>query len=96
MVELQYNLPIKSFQTDGGGEFCPLTEFLNTLGITHRLTCPHTHHQNGSVERKHRHIVETGLTLLANAKLPLCYWDHAFLTATYLVNRLPSSTLDNK
>jgi len=73
MVELQYNLPIKSVQTDGGGEFRPFTQFLTSLGITHRLTCPHTHHQNGSVERKHRQIVETGLTLLANAKLPLYY-----------------------
>lgn len=96
MIELQYNLPIKSVQTDGGGEFRPFTQFLTTLGITHRLTCPHTHHQNGSVERKHRHIVETGLTLLANAKLPLHYWDHAFLTATYLINRLPSPILNNK
>jgi len=96
MVELQYNLPIKSVQTDGGGEFRPFTQFLTSLGITHRLTCPHTHHQNGSVERKHRHIVETGLTLLATAKLPLHYWDHAFLTATYLINRLPSPTLNNK
>jgi len=60
------------------------------------LTCPHTHHQNGSVERKHRRIVETGLTLLAIAQLPLQYWDHAFLTTTYLINRLPSPSLDNK
>jgi len=96
MVELQYNHPIKSVQTDGGGEFKPFTSFLTTLGITHRLTCPHTHHQNGSVERKHRHIVETGLTLLATAQLPLQYWDHAFLTATYLINRLPSAALDNR
>jgi len=84
MVELQYNLPIKSVQTDGGREFRPLTQFLNTLGITHRLTCPHIHHQNGSVGRKHRCIVETGLTLLPNAKLPLCYWDHAFLITSHL------------
>ncbi|MCH82453.1 retrovirus-related Pol polyprotein from transposon TNT 1-94, partial [Trifolium medium] len=91
MVELQYNFPIKSVQTDGGGEFRPFTQFLNPLGIIHRLTCPHTHHQNGSVERKHRHIVETGLTLLTQANLPLKFWDHAFLTATYLINR-PYST----
>ncbi|PNX90814.1 histone deacetylase, partial [Trifolium pratense] len=64
MVELQYNLPIKSVQTDGGGEFRPFTQFLTPLGIVHRLTCPHTHHQNGSVERKHRHIVETDYPLL--------------------------------
>jgi len=96
MAELQYNSSIKSVQTDGGGEFHPFTKFLSQFGITHRLTCPHTHHQNGSVERKHRHIVETGLTLLAHAKLPLHFWDHAFLTATYLINRLPSPTLGNK
>ncbi|MCH87925.1 retrovirus-related Pol polyprotein from transposon TNT 1-94, partial [Trifolium medium] len=52
-----------------------------------KLTCPHTHHQNGSVERKHRHVVETGLTLLAQAHLPLKFWDYAFMTATYLINR---------
>ena len=96
MVELQYNLPTKVVQTDGGGEFRHFTQFLTNLGIQHRLTCPHTHHQNGYVERKHRHIVETGLTLLAHAKLPLYFWDHAFLTTTYLFNRLPSPTLDNK
>jgi histone deacetylase 1/2 len=96
MVELQYNLPIKFVQTDGGGEFRPFTQYLTPLGIIHRLTCPHTHHQNRSVERKHRHIVETGLTLLAQANMPLKFWDHAFLTTTYLINRLPSSTLENK
>jgi hypothetical protein len=48
------------------------------------------------MERKHRHIVETGLTLLASASLPQKYWDEAFLTATYLINRLPSPTTSNK
>lgn len=96
MVELQCNLPNKSVQTDGGGEFRPHTQFLNTLGIAHKLTCPHTHQQNGSVEMKHRHIVETGLTLLDHSKVPLCFQDYAFLTATYLINRLLSHTLGNK
>jgi hypothetical protein len=96
MIELQLNHKIISVQTDGGGEFLPFTKYLNDLGITHRFTCPHTHHQNGSVERKHRHIVETGLTLLSHAQMPLKFWDHAFLTATYLINRLPTPTLANK
>nr|KYP61147.1 Putative copper-transporting ATPase PAA1 [Cajanus cajan] len=50
-----------------------------------------THHQNGVVERKHRHIFELGLTLLAQANLPMQFWDHAFMTNVYLINRLPSS-----
>jgi histone deacetylase 1/2 len=45
-------------------------------------------------ERKHRHIVEVGLALLANASMPLKYWDEAFLTATRLINLLPSKHLN--
>ena len=60
------------------------------------MSCPHTHQQNGTAERKHRHIVETGLTLLAHASVPLCYWNDAFATACFLINRLPSRTIDMK
>lgn len=49
----------------------------------------------GLVERKHRHIIETGLTLLHNAVVPIHFWAHAFQTATYLINRLPTSVLGN-
>lgn len=59
------------------------------------MSCPHTHQQNGSAERKHRHIVETGLALLAQACMPLRFWNEAFLTATYLINRLPTRVIDN-
>jgi histone deacetylase 1/2 len=96
MVELQFNCKIKTVQTDGGGEFRPFTKFLTNLGAVHRLTCPHTHHQNGLVERKHRHLVETGLTLLSQANIPLKYWDHAFITAAFLINRMPTPILQNK
>jgi hypothetical protein len=39
--------------------------------------------------------VEVGLALLANASMPLKFWDEAFLTATHLINMLPSKTIDN-
>jgi hypothetical protein len=65
-----FNQSIKSFQTYGGGEFIALQKFLSTHGISHRKTCPHTHHQNGSVERKHRQIVDIGLALLAHSHVP--------------------------
>ena len=61
---------------------------------SHHVACPHAHQQNGSAERKHRHIVEVGLSLLANASMPLKFWDEAFLTATFLINMLPSKVLD--
>ncbi|MCH79360.1 retrovirus-related Pol polyprotein from transposon TNT 1-94 [Trifolium medium] len=95
MVELQFNCKIRTVQTDGGGEFRPFTKFLTNLGVVHRLTCPHTHHQNGLVERKHRHLVETGLTLLSQANIPLKNWDHAFITAAFLINKMPTPILQN-
>lgn len=47
-----------------------------------------------AAERKHRHIVEMGLALLAKASMPLKFWDEAFLTAAYLINLLPSRILN--
>src|ERR1044072_7540807 len=95
MAELQFGDKLKSLQTDWGGEFRSFTIFLKNQGILHRLICPHTHHQNGVIERKHRHIVELGLTLLAHASIPLSYWDHSFQTSVYLINRLPSKSVHN-
>jgi hypothetical protein len=34
--------------------------------------------------------VELGLALLHHASLPLNFWDHAFLIAAFLINRLPT------
>lgn len=34
-----------------------------------------------------------GLALLAQASLPLLYWDYAFTTAVYLINRLLTSAI---
>ena len=38
-------------------------------------------------------MLELGLSLLSHASLPLSFWDHAFQTAVYLINRLPSASL---
>jgi transposase InsO family protein len=95
-VERRLNKNIKCVQSDWGGEYKKLhNRFFTSLGIGHRVSCPHTHQQNGLAERKHRHIVETGLALLAHAAMPLKFWDEAFTTATYLINRLPTRVIDN-
>jgi hypothetical protein len=54
-----------------GGEYEKLNSFFKQVGIMHRVSCPHAHQQNGSAERKHRHIVEVGLALLATTSMPL-------------------------
>ena len=68
--------------------------FLEKLGDYHRHPCPITPQQNGRVERKNRHVVEVGLSLLAHSSVPLSYWPYAFQTAVYLINRLPTPVLN--
>jgi len=96
LVEKYYNTPLVSLFTDNGGEFIKLIPYLQTHGISHFTTPPHTPEQNGIAERRHRHIVETGLSLLHHAKLPLTFWSHAFQTAAHLINRLPTPILEFK
>ncbi|CAA0818610.1 Uncharacterized mitochondrial protein AtMg00810, partial [Striga hermonthica] len=80
MVETQFGFKIKNLQTDWGGEYRSLDPFLQSNGITHRVSCPYTPQQNGTAERKHRHITEMGLSLLNQSSLPLNHWDDAFAT----------------
>lgn len=95
LVERQFSRKIKIMQTDWGGEYRKLNSYFQNLGILHRLPCLHTHEQNGSVERRHCHIVETGPTLLAHAFVLHKYWHFAFDTAVYLINRMPSKVINN-
>lgn len=71
LVENQFERQIKQLRSDWGGEFQAFTNLVQEHGIFFHHSCPHTSEQNGRAERKHRHIVETGLTLLAQAKMPL-------------------------
>ncbi|KAM6584466.1 hypothetical protein CsatB_011468 [Cannabis sativa] len=95
-AETQFERKIKRLRTDGGGEYQALQDTALAHGIDFHHSRPHTSAQNGRAERKHRHIVEMGLTLLAQAHMPLKYWWEAFQTSVYLINRLPTPILDHK
>lgn len=94
-VENKLNRKFKVFQCVEGGEFLSTTFFnhLNLYGIVKQISCPRTLDQNGVAERKHRHIMEIGLTMMFHANLPTKLWVDVFLAAIYLINRLPSSSL---
>ncbi|KAL6326284.1 hypothetical protein AAG906_004781 [Vitis piasezkii] len=78
---------------DNGGEYQALDNFLSNNGISHLTTPPHTLEHNGLSERRYRHIVEIGLSLLTHASMPLTFWTYAFATVVYLINRMPTPTL---
>lgn len=56
-----------------------LSSILESYGIVHQFSCPYSHPQMGSVERRHRHLVDTGVTLLQHASLPHKLWDYAIM-----------------
>ncbi|PKU77855.1 Retrovirus-related Pol polyprotein from transposon TNT 1-94 [Dendrobium catenatum] len=97
-IENLLSTKIKCIRTDGGGEYmCKrFTNLLNNYGISHQVSCPYTPEQNGVAERKHRHLLETTRTLLYTASVPTSFWPDAVLTATYLINRMPSPNTSNK
>jgi hypothetical protein len=93
LVERLLNQKIIAMQTDWGGEYECLNSFFHSIGISHLVSCPHVQQQNGAAERKHHSILDMGLALLANASMPLEYWDQAFLATAHLINHTPSKVL---
>uniref|UniRef100_A0A2N9H8F5 Integrase catalytic domain-containing protein n=1 Tax=Fagus sylvatica TaxID=28930 RepID=A0A2N9H8F5_FAGSY len=97
-VENLLSQKIKVLRTDCGGEYTS-NEFnahCASHGITHHFSCPHTPQQNGLVERKHRHVIESALTLLSNAGLSITHWSYAVSTTVHLINRLPIPKLSHQ
>uniref|UniRef100_A0A2N9EMH7 Reverse transcriptase Ty1/copia-type domain-containing protein n=1 Tax=Fagus sylvatica TaxID=28930 RepID=A0A2N9EMH7_FAGSY len=58
-----------------------LNWYTNTGATSHMTYDKGTPEQNGIAERKHRHNVEIGLTMLFHAQLPKNLWVDAFMTA---------------
>ena len=97
-IHTQFSSSVQILQSDGGGEYVSkqFQKFLAEKGISHQKSCPYTPEQNGMAERKHRHLIETAITLLQHAKMPSSFWTYAVHTATYLINRMPSAILHHK
>jgi hypothetical protein len=95
MVERQTTYKLATLQTDRGGEYLSseFNAYCQYHGIRRQLTIAHTPQQNGTAERKNRHLLETMRTLLFAAKFPTYLWEEALRTANYISNRVPTRTL---
>ncbi|XP_019251086.1 PREDICTED: uncharacterized protein LOC109230004 [Nicotiana attenuata] len=89
---------IKCFRSDNGSEF--FNHNCETLfqmhGIIHQSSCPHTPQQNGVVEKRHRHVLETARAIRFQGNLLVSFWGACVDAVVYIINRIPSTVLGNK
>ncbi|WVZ92357.1 hypothetical protein U9M48_038430 [Paspalum notatum var. saurae] len=92
-VSTQFGLTIKAVQCDNGHEFDSnaFRSFFLSRGVQLRMSCPYTFPQNGKAERMIRTTNDVIRTLLFQASLLARFWAESLHTATYLLNRLPST-----
>jgi hypothetical protein len=85
-------------RTDNGGEFFEneFEEFCKKCGIARQKTTPYTPQQNGVAERMNMTLMENARSMLSSAELGQELWAEAVGTSCYMVNRSPSSVLDDK
>ncbi|KAJ9700985.1 hypothetical protein PVL29_006355 [Vitis rotundifolia] len=98
MVQNQFGVKIKSFRTDNARDYFnqTLSPYFQSQGILHDSSCVNTPQQNEVAERKNGHLLNTTRALLFQGNVPKSYWGEVVLTATYMINRIPSRVLDNK
>ncbi|GJY29480.1 retrovirus-related pol polyprotein from transposon TNT 1-94 [Tanacetum coccineum] len=97
-LQVGLNKTIWFVRTDNGTEFVnkDLTDYYESVGITHEKTVPRTPQQNDVVERRNRTLVEAARTMMIFYKAPLFLWAKAVVTASYTQNRSLIHTLHNK
>ncbi|GJV31700.1 putative RNA-directed DNA polymerase [Tanacetum coccineum] len=98
LIYTQFDNQVKIFRSDNGTEFVNknMQLFCDKNGIIHQTSCAYTPQQNDIAERKHRHLLNVARSLMFQGGLPLYLWSECILTATYLINRTPSSVLAGK
>lgn len=94
-IERQKGIKIQRIRCDNGGEYTSnyLKHFCANNGIKLEYTLPYSPQMNGKSERMNRTIFDKARTLLNESNLPKKLWGNAILTATFLINRCPTSAI---
>jgi transposase InsO family protein len=95
-VEAQYR--VVSLWTDNSGEFM-VKDFMEQCadeGIQHHLTTLYTPQQNGVVERHNQTMLGMARSMMKSTGMPNWMWGEAMLTAVFILNRLPTRSVNGK
>jgi len=96
--EAHFNLNVVILYIDNVREYLSndMREFCVQKGISYHLTVPYTPQLNGVSERMIRTKTEKARAIVNGAKLDKSFWGEAVLTATYIINRIPSRALGDR
>ena len=96
-IKNQFGVSICGSRSDNTLEYLSFQfqEFMSHQGIIHQTSCLYTLEQNRVAETKNRHLIKTACTLLIESHVPLGFWGDAVLSSCYLINRIPSSSIQN-
>ncbi|WRX23007.1 Reverse transcriptase [Theobroma cacao] len=83
--------PMKEASLNGKFE-----KFLENLGVRHQLTVTYSPHQNGTVERKNKTLLEMSRCMLFQMDLPKRFWAEAVNTTNYILNVTCTKALASK
>ncbi|KAK8534686.1 hypothetical protein V6N12_057330 [Hibiscus sabdariffa] len=78
-----------------GGEYLSqdFDELLKECGIVSQLTPPGTPQWNGVSERRNRTLLDMVRSMMSHSDLPISFWGHALETAAFILNRVPSKSV---
>ena len=71
-IKTQFHTSIQVLRSDNAPKYfsIPFTTFMSSQGILHQSSCAYTPQQNGVVEHKNKHSIETACTLLLHHYVP--------------------------
>ena len=95
-VEKQLGRSIKSLRSNRGGEYLSqvFLDYLRDNEILSQWTPPYMPQHNGVAERRNRTLLDMVRSMMSKAGLPKSFWGYALETAVYILNRVPSKSVE--
>ncbi|GJX19571.1 retrotransposon protein, putative, ty1-copia subclass, partial [Tanacetum coccineum] len=95
-VENQLGKTIKALRSDRDGEYISqeFKDYLKACGIVQQLTPPYTPKHNRVSERRNRTLLDMVRSMMNFTTLPLSFWDYALMSATRILNMVPTKKVD--
>lgn len=95
-LNFNWTLRLKCFNQIRGGEFKALSPlFLTMLYSSFNFLSLYSWTKWFGWKKKHRKIINQGLDMLAQASIPLTFWDDFFYATMFMINRFPTYVLNH-